>query len=91
MAITTAGLSFGQNIKYPPAALAKKVQGSVFLEFIIEKDGSISNIKVQRSLGSGTDEEAIRVLKLSKKWNPGVKDGKLVRTFYKMPIKFSLA
>jgi len=81
----------GQNIKYPAEALDKKVQGNVNLIFIIEKDGSVTNIKVDKGLGSGTDEEAVRVLKLSKKWNPGVKDGKPVRTLYKIPIKFSLA
>ena len=80
-----------QNIKYPPAAIKQKVQGNVNLGFIIEKDGSISDIKVERSLGSGTDEEAIRVLKSGKKWNPGVMDGKPVRTYYRIPIKFSLA
>lgn len=81
----------GQNIKYPAAALKQKVQGNVHLGFIIEKDGSISDIKVEHSLGSGTDEEAIRALKLGKKWNPGVMDGKPVRTYYRIPIKFSLA
>ncbi|WP_410220353.1 energy transducer TonB [Pedobacter sp.] len=79
-----------QNIKYPEAALKNKTQGNVFLSFVVEKDGSLTDIKVERSLGNGTDEEAVRVLKLSKRWNPGQIDKKPVRTKYNIPIRFSL-
>lgn len=81
----------GDNIKYPPMAAENNVQGSVFVSFTVEKDGSLTDIKVERKLGSGTDEEAIRVLKLSKRWNPGIQNGKPVRVKYNIPIKFSLA
>ncbi|WP_225872451.1 energy transducer TonB [Pedobacter polaris] len=81
----------GQNIKYPADATAKNVQGPVFTSFIVEKDGSITDIKVDRKLGNGLDEEAIRVLKLAKKWIPGMQDGKPVRVKYSLPIKFTLA
>jgi TonB family protein len=79
----------GQNIKYPAEALDKKVEGNVHVSFIVEEDGSLTDIKVERKLGAGTDEEAVRVLKLAKKWNPGMKDGKPVRVKYNIPIKFS--
>ena len=77
------------NLKYPAKANAKNVRGTVFASFIIEKDGALSDIKILRGLGSGTDEEAIRVLKMSPKWEPGSLNGKLVRVQYNIPIKFS--
>ena len=78
------------NLKYPEVAEKNKVEGSVLLSFIIAEDGTVTDIKVDTKLGSGTDEEAIRVLKLSEKWNPGKVDGKAVRTKYNLPVKFSL-
>lgn len=80
----------GQNIKYPKEAADNNVQGNVFISFVVEKDGSLSDIKIERKLGYGTDEEAIRVLKLSKRWNPGQIEQKPVRTKYNIPIKFTL-
>lgn len=79
-----------KNIKYPQMAIQNKTEGNVFLSFIVEKDGSLTDIKVDRGLGNGTDEEAIRVLKLSKRWNPGQVEQKPVRTKYNIPIKFTL-
>lgn len=81
----------GDNIKYPKEASDKKVQGNVFVSFVVEKDGTVTDIKTLRGLGSGTDEEAIRVLKLTKKWNPGLENGKAVKVAYNIPIKFTLA
>jgi protein TonB len=78
------------NITYPAEAKEKKVEGNVHISFIVEKDGALSNIKILRKLGAGTDEEAIRVLKLVKKWNPGIQNGKPVRVQYNLPIRFSL-
>ncbi len=81
----------GKNIKYPPQAIEKNVQGNVQVDFIVEKDGSVTDIKVvDKKLGHGIEEEAVRVLKLSKKWNPGMNDGKPVRAKYRIPVKFSL-
>lgn len=80
-----------ENLKYPAAAVTDKVQGSVLMSFIVEKDGSLNDIKVDRGLGAGTDEEAVRVLGLSKRWNPGLIDGKPVRIKYNIPVKFSLS
>lgn len=79
----------GENIKYPSEALTKDVQGKVMVSFVVEKDGTLNDIKVERKLGAGTDEEAVRVLKLSKRWNPGMQNGKAVRVKYKIPIKFT--
>jgi protein TonB len=76
------------NLKYPAAARAKNIKGNVFASFVIEKDGSLGDIKILRGLGSGTEEEAERVLKSSPKWKPGSLNGKPVRTQYNIPIKF---
>ena len=61
------------------------------VSFVIEKDGSMSDIKVLRNPGYGLDKEAVRVLKsLKTKWKPGVKDGQFVRTQYTLPIKIQM-
>lgn len=80
----------GQNIKYPPLAVKNKVQGNVYISFNITPNGSVEDVKVIRPLGSGTDEEAVRVIKLAEKWNPGMVDGKPVTVRYNIPVKFSL-
>ncbi len=79
-----------KNIKYPTMAADNEIEGNVFVSFVVEKDGSLTDIKVDRRLGYGTDEEALRVLKISKRWNPGMQNGKPVRVKYNIPIKFSL-
>lgn len=81
----------GDNIKYPPMAAENNIQGKVLVSFTVEKDGSLTDLKVERKLGYGTDEEAMRVLKLSKRWNPGMQNGKPVRVKYNIPISFNLA
>jgi protein TonB len=78
-------------IRYPAAAQEANIQGKVFLSFIIEKNGTLSDIKVERKLGYGTDEEAIRVLNASPRWMPGIQNGREVRVKYNIPINFSLA
>jgi TonB family protein len=78
------------TIKYPAEAVKKKVQGRSIVQFIVEKDGSLSDIKVVRSLGSGTDEEAVRALKMSPKWTPGRQNGHNVRVQYSVPVSFML-
>lgn len=78
------------TVKYPKEAQEKNIQGKVFLSFIVEKDGMLSDIKVERKLGAGTDEEAVRVLKESPKWIPGIQDNKIVRVKFNIPMNFSL-
>ena len=67
------------NVEYPSEAQAAKIEGRVFVEFIVEQDGSISNIQLIKGIGGGCDEEVIRVIKGMPKWIPGKNDGKPVR------------
>jgi len=79
----------GNNIKYPLAAIDNEIQGNVHVSFTVEKDGSLTDLKVERKLGYGTDEEALRVLKIAKRWNPGMQNGRPVRVKYNVPIRFA--
>jgi TonB family protein len=79
-----------ENIKYPAEARAKKVEGKVFITFVVEKDGSLSGIRVIRDPGAGCGAEALRVMKLSSKWNPAMQKGHTVRVQYTIPINFTL-
>jgi len=78
------------NVKYPPKAKRKGIQGRVFVNFTIEKDGSVSNISILMGIGGGCDEEALRVVKNMPRWTPGMQKGKAVRVSYNLPIKFTL-
>lgn len=78
-------------VRYPAEAQKNNIQGKVFLSFVVEKDGSLTDIKVERKLGGGTDEEAVRVLKESPKWTPGMQNSKAVRVKYNIPISFTLS
>jgi TonB family protein len=80
----------GKNIVYPEEAKKKEIQGRVFIGFVVEKDGSINEVKVLRGIGGGCDEEAVRVIKGMPKWKPGMQEGKPVRVSYQMPIVFKL-
>ena len=77
-----------KNIHYPPQASENGVHGKVFLSFIVETDGHLSNIKVERGVGSGLDEEALRVLRIAPAWKPGIQNGHKVRVMYNIPINF---
>jgi TonB family protein len=79
-----------KRIIYPKNAVEKKIQGRVTLKFVIEGDGSISNIEALSSPDPSLTDEAIRVMKLSPKWTPGKQDGKPVRVSFVLPIDFSL-
>ena len=78
------------NIKYPEEAKEKGISGRVFLSFVIEKDGSVSDVKVARGIGKVCDDEAVRVVKAMPKWKPGLMKGKPVRVSYMLPIFFKL-
>jgi len=73
----------GKNYKVPED---EDIKGKVFVQFVVEKDGSLTDIKVIRDLGFGTGKEAIRVLKKSPKWKPGIQNGRPVRVLYSLPI-----
>lgn len=79
-----------KNLKYPMMARESDIQGKVFVGFVVEKDGSISNVKVLRGIGGGCDEEAMRVVKSMPKWKPGKQRGKAVRVSYMLPVNFKL-
>lgn len=81
----------GSNIKYPQVARELGVSGTVYVEFIVGKDGKISDAKIVRGIGSGCDEEALRVVKMFPNWKPGKQRGKAVSVRFRMPIKFTLA
>lgn len=78
-----------KNIKYTKQMKLTQVQGKVIMQFIVEKDGTLSNFKVTKGPGGGTTEEALRVMQKSPKWKPGIKDGKPVRVQYGAPIEFT--
>ena len=78
------------NVVYPKLEKRRDIQGKVFLEFIIEIDGSITDIKVVKSVSAGIDAEAVRVLKAAPNWNPGMYRGQAVRSKMTLPINFQL-
>lgn len=80
-----------KNIEYPESARNKGIQGTVYVTFVIEADGSVSEVKILRGIGGGCDEEAVRVVKNMPAWRPGFQRGKPVRVQYNMPIKFTLS
>lgn len=79
-----------ENIKYPEQAKADGIQGRVFVRFVIEADGSVTNAQVLRGIGGGCDEEALRVVEAMPKWTPGKQQGKPVRVQFNLPIIFKL-
>ncbi|MGN8072268.1 energy transducer TonB [Mucilaginibacter sp. SG564] len=85
------GSYLGKSIRYPAVARENGTQGRVICTFVVEKDGSLTDIKVTRGIGSGCDEEAVRVLKNSPHWKPGIQNGRPVRVQYSVPISFTLA
>jgi TonB family protein len=80
-----------KNIRYPAESRQKGKQGRVIISFIVEKDGALTGLKVMRGVDAQIDEEALRVLKLSPNWEPGIQNGKTVRVAYTVPISFTLA
>lgn len=79
-----------KNIVYPQMAKESNIQGTVFVTFVVEPDGNISNTRVLRGIGGGCDDEAVRVVKKMPRWAPGKQRGKPVRVQFNLPIKFVL-
>ncbi len=79
-----------RNLRYPESAIEHGVQGKILVSFIIEKNGSLSNIQILRGIGNDCDEEAVRVLSKSPKWTPGRQNQQNVRVAYTIPINFQL-
>ncbi|MXV15370.1 energy transducer TonB [Hufsiella ginkgonis] len=77
-----------KNLHYPPAAVEAGINGKVIVSFVVERDGSISNVQLMRGIGYGCDQEAIRVLKKVPNWIPGEQNGRKVRVMYTVPLNF---
>ena len=88
---TQALYSFlAKNIKYPKTAKKNNVEGTVYVKFVVDEDGSVINPVIVRGIGAGCDEEVIRVIKKMPKWKPGEINGKKIAVYYTLPCKFSL-
>jgi periplasmic protein TonB len=79
-----------EKIKYPPQARRMAIDGKVFVEFVINKDGTISDVKAVKGIGGGCDEEAVRVVQSAPAWTPGKQRGKPVKQRMVLPITFKL-
>ena len=84
------GKFLASNIRYPVEARENKVQGKVYISFVVEKSGNLTDLKILKGIGGGCDEEALRVLKNSPVWEPGIVEGKAVRTAYTFPVTFQI-
>lgn len=79
-----------KNLRYPSSAQDNEIQGKVYINFVVEKDGSITDVTVVKGIGYGCDEEAVRVLKKSPRWKAGLQNNQAVRVRYSMPIGYVL-
>ncbi len=77
-------------IKYPPEAKKQRIQGVVYSKYIVKADGSLSNIRIERGIGSACDEEVLRFIDSLPKYSPGVQNGKPVPVQITLPVKFKL-
>ena len=78
------------NIKYPPIARENGITGTVYVNFIIDKEGKVSQAKVLRGIGGGCDEEALRIVNKMPQWSPGRQNGRNVIVSYNLPVRFNL-
>ncbi len=78
------------NIHYPQQASELGIQGTVYLQFVVDSKGNITDAKILRGIGGGCDEEALRVVKMMPQWKPGRQNGRNVRVLYTMPVSFRL-
>ena len=79
-----------KNLQYPKFASTHKITGTVVIRFVVEMDGSLSHISIAREIGGGCGDEAVRVVKMMPKWNPGKQSGKNVRCEFTLPVQFQL-
>lgn len=79
-----------RNLKYPAIAVESNIQGTVIVQFVVEKDGSVGEVKVVKSVDYNLDKEAVRVCKILPKFTPGKQNGQPVRVYYTMPVTFRL-
>ena len=81
----------GKNIKYPSAARRMGVEGTVYVGFVVDQDGKITDVKAVKGISAECDKEAERVIKMMAPWKAGKQNGKAVRVKYVLPVKFKLA
>lgn len=79
-----------KNIHYPDSAVKNHIEGSVIVKFIVNKDGTVSDVSILRGIGAGCDEEAIKAVSKMPKWQPGKQNGVPVKVYYTLPISFKL-
>ena len=79
-----------KHLVYPREAMDYGIEGKVYISFIVNTDGTVSDIKIKKGIGGGCDEEALRVIKLMPKWKPGSLNGKPVMVSFILPISFTL-
>jgi len=79
-----------ENIQYPQQATENGIQGTVYVSFVVDSKGNVTDVKILRGIGGGCDEEALRVVRMMPKWHPGKQNGKQVRVLFNMPIYFKL-
>jgi protein TonB len=80
----------GENLKYPAQARRLGIEGRVYVNFVVDRDGSLSQLVIARGIGAGCDEEVLRILEMSPKWIPGKQRGNPVRVRMMLPITFRL-
>ena len=79
-----------KNIKYPPIAERKGIQGRVLVTFVITKEGIVTNVNIAKSVDPSLNKEALRVIRMLPDWTPGRKDGKVVNVKFTVPVSFNL-
>lgn len=80
----------GDKLKYPAQARRMGIEGKVFVQFVVDKDGTLTEVKAVKGIGAGCDEEAVRVIKGAPKWKPGKQRGRSVKVRMILPITFKL-
>jgi protein TonB len=80
-----------RNIQYPPAAREANISGRVVIKFVVNEDGSISGAKVMKGIGGGCEEEAMRVINGMPKWRAGKANGKAVKVYFTLPVRFTMS
>lgn len=83
-------LFLAKNIKYPALANENRIQGAVHLSFVVNKDGTVSDVSIVRDIGGGCGKEAVRVVSNMPKWSPGEANGHPVKVRYRLPVRFKL-
>lgn len=79
-----------ENLKYPQMAKESGIQGTVYITFVVEKDGRVTDVRILRGIGGGCDEEALRVVRMMPRWKAGEQRGRPVRVQFNLPVKFTL-